>query len=97
MICEGQVPADDEDRAGVETLLARAQLESAPDECERLRIEGLALNSETAFELATLDERFETEQWGEDAEQAARLARRRADLLAAGGFLALIQPAAGTR
>lgn len=52
MICEGQVPTDDEDRAGVETLLARAQLESAPDECERLRIEGLALNSETAFELA---------------------------------------------
>ena len=62
-----------------------------------LALEHGALAADTAFELATLDERFEIEQWGEDAEQAARLARRRADLLAAGGFLALLQPAAGTR
>ena len=59
-----------------------------------------ALTAEAAFDLAMLDEQFEIDQWGEDAEQAAQLARRRADLAAAGRFLGLLYDApggAGTR
>ena len=52
-----------------------------------------ALAAEPAFAIAMLDEQFEIEQWGEDAEQAARHARRRADLMAAERFLELLQPA----
>ena len=37
-----------------------------------------------------LDELFEIEQWGEDAEQAARHARLRADLAAAERYLELL-------
>lgn len=65
-----------------------------------LAIERGALAAEAAFAAAMLDEQFEIEQWGEDAQQAERLARRRSDLLAAGRFLALLQAKAdetGTR
>ena len=65
-----------------------------------LAIERGALTAEAAFDLAMLDEQFEIDQWGEDAEQAAQLARRRADLAAAGRFLGLLYDApggAGTR
>lgn len=46
---------------------------------------GLALregqiDTDTAFALATLDEMFQAEQWGEDAEAMARLAALRAEL-----------------
>lgn len=62
-----------------------------------LAIERGALAAEAAFDLAMLDEQFEIDQWGEDAEQAAQLARRRADLAAAGRFLGLLYDApAGT-
>ena len=40
--------------------------------------------------VALLDELYEIEQWGEDAEQSARHARLRADLVAAERFLELL-------
>ena len=62
-----------------------------------LAIERGALTAEAAFDLAMLDEQFEIDQWGEDVEQAAQIARRRDDLLAAGRFLGLLYDApAGT-
>lgn len=59
---------------------------------------GLALerglfDAERAFQAALLDELFEIEQWGEDAEQTRRHARLRADLAAAERFLRLLEPA----
>lgn len=42
-----------------------------------------------AHALATLDEAFQAEEWGEDAEAAARLDRIRADIEAAARLLAL--------
>jgi chaperone required for assembly of F1-ATPase len=49
------------------------------------------LTAEEAFGTALLDELFEIEQWGEDAEQSARHARLRADLEAAERFLRLLE------
>lgn len=48
------------------------------------------LSADRAFEIALLDELFEIEQWGEDAQQTARQSRLLADLNAAGRFLALL-------
>lgn len=56
-----------------------------------LAVERGALTAQAAFDVAMLDEQFQINQWGEDAEQAARHARRRADLVAAGRFLELLQ------
>ena len=55
-----------------------------------LAIEQGVLAAEDAFAAALLDELFEIEQWGEDAEQSARHARLRADLNAAERFLDLL-------
>jgi len=65
-----------------------------------LAIEHGALTGQAAFDVAMLDEQFQISQWGEDAEQATRHARRRADLAAAGRYLELLQAEpdeAGTR
>lgn len=48
------------------------------------------LGAEEAFRLATLDETFQAEQWGEDAEARARLDRMAAELAAVGRFLRLV-------
>ncbi|GIX10297.1 ATP12 family chaperone protein [Elioraea sp.] len=58
---------------------------------------GLALadgriGPEEAHALATLDEAFQAEEWGEDAEAAARLAAIAADVRLAARILALDQP-----
>ena len=47
------------------------------------------LDADSAFAASQLDETFQIERWGEDEEAAARRAALRADLLAAGRFLAL--------
>ena len=59
-----------------------------------LAIEQGALGAEQAFAVAFLDELYAIEQWGEDAEQAARHARLRADLSAAERFLDLLRHSA---
>ena len=43
-----------------------------------------------AWAAATLDERWQAENWGEDEEAAAALANRRADFAAAARFLSLL-------
>ena len=49
------------------------------------------LDAAEAFRLATLDEAFQAEQWGEDAEAQARLDRLQAELAAVERFLRLVQ------
>ncbi len=49
-----------------------------------------ALSLDAAWAAATLDEQWQAEQWGEDAEAAAALANRRRDFEAAARFLALL-------
>jgi len=44
---------------------------------------------EALFEATSLDERWQAERWGEDAEAAARLAARRVEFLAAARYCAL--------
>lgn len=56
-----------------------------------LAIERGALGAGEAFDAALLDELFEIDEWGEDAEQTARHARLRADLEAADRFLRLLE------
>ena len=56
-----------------------------------LAIERGALGAGEAFSAALLDELYEIEQWGEDAEQSARHARLRSDLEAAERFLRLLE------
>jgi chaperone required for assembly of F1-ATPase len=51
------------------------------------------LSADEAWALSQLDETFQIERWGEDDEATRRRARLRADLLAAGRFLALAAPA----
>jgi chaperone required for assembly of F1-ATPase len=58
-----------------------------------LAVERGVIDVERAFEAALLDELFEIEQWGEDAEQTRRHARLRAELAAADRFLRLLEPA----
>jgi chaperone required for assembly of F1-ATPase len=48
-----------------------------------------AIDPDTAWAAATLDEAWQADQWGEDAEAAARLANRRAEFVAALRFLRL--------
>jgi len=55
---------------------------------------GLALtegriSGEEAFAVSQLDESYQIEQWGEDAEASARRAALKEDLLAVERFLAL--------
>ncbi len=51
-------------------------------------VEG-AIDAEDAWTAAQIDEAWQAEQWGEDAEESARLARRRADFLNAARYCAL--------
>ncbi len=55
------------------------------------------LDAAGAFERAELEESFQLEQWGEDAEASRRRALRQADLLAAERFLRLLRVGAGAR
>jgi chaperone required for assembly of F1-ATPase len=57
---------------------------------------GLALAEERldaaqAFDMAELDESYQIEQWGEDAEAAQRRATRRRDLQQAAAYMALVR------
>jgi chaperone required for assembly of F1-ATPase len=49
-----------------------------------------AIGLEAAWAAATLDEQWQAEQWGEDADAAAALAARRSDFEAGARFLALL-------
>jgi len=49
-----------------------------------------AIDLETAWAAASLDEQWQIDQWGEDAEAVAALANRRRDFAAAAGFLSLL-------
>ncbi len=49
-----------------------------------------AVDLDTAWNAASLDEQWQIEQWGEDPEAAARLANRRAEFEAAYRFLKLL-------
>jgi chaperone required for assembly of F1-ATPase len=49
-----------------------------------------AIGVDKAWSAATLDERWQAEQWGEDEEAAAALANRRRDFKAAARFLSLL-------
>jgi chaperone required for assembly of F1-ATPase len=42
-----------------------------------LAMQRSALSAEEAFEISRLEERFQEEQWGQDAEAAERVAARR--------------------
>ena len=52
-------------------------------------VEG-AMTTEKAWRAVSIDERWQLEKWGEDAEAVAALARRRADFFAAARFLELL-------
>jgi chaperone required for assembly of F1-ATPase len=57
-----------------------------------------ALDAETAWELSRIDEAWQAEHWGLDAEAEAAAERRRAAFLQAAGLLALLgRPARGPR
>lgn len=82
-------------RAAVESLndLELTALASAVQASGSLVV-GLALtagrlDADTAFEVSHLDEIYQVERWGEDAEAAERRRRLRDDLRAAAAFLTL--------
>ena len=50
-----------------------------------------AIDLDTAWTAATVDEAWQAEQWGEDAEATARLEARRAEIDAAERFLTLLR------
>ena len=50
-----------------------------------------AMPAEAAWEAVSLDDRWQLEQWGADAEAQAALDTRRADFLTAGRFLELVR------
>ena len=50
------------------------------------------LDAEATFVLSQLDESYQIELWGEDSEAATRRATLKADIVAAGQFLALLGP-----
>ena len=56
-----------------------------------LALLGDAAEAEALFEAASLDERWQAEQWGADAEAEARLAARRAEFLDAARYCALVR------
>jgi chaperone required for assembly of F1-ATPase len=49
-----------------------------------------ALTPEAAWDLVSIDERWQLEQWGSDAEAETALDNRRRDFLAAARFLELL-------
>lgn len=49
-----------------------------------------ARDAMTAYDLSRIDEAFQTEHWGEDAEAARRVAREREDVAAAAAFLSAL-------
>lgn len=49
-----------------------------------------AVEADEAWFAATVDERYQSEKWGEDAEAARALEARRSDFLAAARFLSLL-------
>ena len=49
-----------------------------------------AVSAEAAWDAVTVDERWQMEQWGSDAEAELALANRKADFLAAARFLKLL-------
>src|SRR5437899_811947 len=51
-----------------------------------------AIPPEQAWEAVSVDERWQIEQWGADAEAVAALENRRRDFLAAARFLDLLDP-----
>jgi len=55
-----------------------------------LALAGGRISAEQAADAAFIDEIFQMEQWGSDAEEQARLARLRSDLNAVERFLALL-------
>lgn len=55
------------------------------------------IGPEEAFTLSQLDESYQIEQWGEDAEAARRRERLRHDIAAAARFVALLRDDAGPR
>ncbi len=55
-----------------------------------LAIAEQALDVESAWTAATIDEAWQAEQWGEDAEAAERMANRRAEFESAERFLRLL-------
>ena len=50
-----------------------------------------ALSPDDAWEAVSIDERWQTEKWGEDAEAELAMANRRRDFLAAARFLELLE------
>jgi len=50
-----------------------------------------AIDLETAWTAATVDETWQAERWGEDAEATARLVARREEFEAADRFLRLLR------
>lgn len=52
-----------------------------------------AITAEAAWNAVTIDEQWQREQWGEDAEAEAALEARHRDFLAAARFLELLDPA----
>lgn len=54
-----------------------------------LALQAGAIGAEEAYAVSTLDEQFQREQWGEDAEASARLDRVRADIALAERYLRL--------
>jgi len=56
-----------------------------------MALHGGRIDAETAFELSQLDETFQVERWGEDAEATRRRALVKNDIVAAGRFLSLLK------
>lgn len=56
-----------------------------------MALEAGAFEPEALFAASRLDERFQTERWGVDAEAAASEARLQADFMAAAAWLALLR------
>jgi chaperone required for assembly of F1-ATPase len=75
------------DALGLTGLLAAAG--AAGSLVLALALQAGRLSADEAWALSQLDETFQIERWGEDAEAAARRAGLRADLVAAGRLLAL--------
>jgi chaperone required for assembly of F1-ATPase len=55
-----------------------------------LALDEEAIDLDTAWAAATVDEAWQTEKWGEDAEAEARLKARREEFDAAYRFLGLL-------
>ncbi len=56
-----------------------------------MALQGGRIDAETAFELSQLDETFQIERWGEDAEAMRRRTLVKSDIAAAGRFLSLLE------